>query len=223
MREVLKTYRKVRKLPSWLYHVVAGLIRLSKLTMRFSVKDPHGAMRMDKLPYVTVTWHNRLLFFPAVFSKEFRARTRALISPSRDGQYVSDLVGCFGVGSVRGSSNKRAAAALREALETLRAGNNVSVTPDGPRGPKYKMSLGPVILASMTGAPLLPIAVNASRYWEIPSWDRFQIPKPGARLELVLGEPLHVPPGLDEAGMERWRALAEERLMLISCPGGQPV
>lgn len=218
MREVLKTYRKVRKLPVFINYVVAWLIRLTKLTMRFSVKDPFQVMRMDKLPYVTVTWHNRLLFFAVVFRKEFRERTYALVSPSRDGQYLTDLLKCFGVKCVRGSSNKRAAAALREAMETLRAGNSVSVTPDGPRGPKYKMSLGPVILASMTGAPLLPVTVNASKYWELRSWDNFQIPKPGAKLELLLGEPIHVPPDLDPAGLESWRALAEERLMRLSCP-----
>ena len=195
------------------------MIKFATVCMRLRLEDPNGAVDPSKIPYITVTWHNRLLFFPAVFPLPYRRKTFALVSPSRDGQYVTDFISHFGVRTVRGSSNKRAGAALLEAMSVLERGCNLSVTPDGPRGPRYVMSQGPVILASKTGFPILPASVNASAYWELPTWDKFQIPKPWARLELRIGTPIRVPKELDDAGLEEWRLTAEKSLMDVSVFG----
>jgi lysophospholipid acyltransferase (LPLAT)-like uncharacterized protein len=78
------------------------------------------------------------------------------------------------------------------------------------------MSQGPIHLASVTGIPVLPIAINASSYWELRSWDRFQIPKPWAKLTLVIGEPIRIPADLDDEELERQRKIVEERLLAIT-------
>ena len=88
----------------------------------------------------------------------------------------------------------------------------VSFTPDGPRGPKYHMNKGPIFLASETGTPLYLVAINYSSYWELKSWDRFQIPKPFATLTLRIGSAIMIPPDLDEEGIEYYRRLAEDKL-----------
>lgn len=220
-RKFFKFYREIKKLPGWIYIFPAMLIRLTRAMTRFRLVDPTGAIDIAKLPYVCVSWHNRLLLFPTVFKRKYRELTYALVSPSRDGQYLADLLCQFGVNSVRGSTNKRSGAALREAMALLENGKSLSLTPDGPRGPRYHMSLGPVILASKTGKPILPVAINASKYWELKSWDRFQIPKPGARVECVVGTPIHVPPDLDDQGLEQWRKTAEDALMAISRPNAE--
>jgi lysophospholipid acyltransferase (LPLAT)-like uncharacterized protein len=93
---------------------------------------------------------------------------------------------------------------------------NISMTPDGPRGPKYKLSMGPIILSSMTGYPILPISVNASRYWQLKSWDNFQIPKPFSRLQLNVGKSISIPPNLSDEEMEKWRVHVEEKLNEVS-------
>ncbi|MBQ4335621.1 MAG: hypothetical protein IJC34_00320, partial [Lentisphaeria bacterium] len=93
---------------------------------------------------------------------------------------------------------------------------NVAFTPDGPRGPRYEMKPGPVIVASMTGAKIIPMSVNASRYWEVGSWDKFQIPKPFSTLELVLGDAVSVPPDLDAEGLERERLRIQELLRSVT-------
>jgi len=139
-----------------------------------------------------------------------------MVSSSRDGQYVTDICGLFGIKCVRGSSSKKGFAAFTDALEVLNEKCNVSITPDGPRGPRYKMSKGPIALASMTGYPVLPVSVNYSSYWEINSWDRFQIPKPWAKVTLILGDPIKIPPELSENDMEKWRQTVESALTSIS-------
>lgn len=217
MSDILKSYRKVKKLPDFLFVILALIMRTIKFClMRTRTVDAHDCINIDKLPYITVTWHNRLLFYPLMFEKKYRLRTHAMISPSRDGQYIADLAKQFGVMSVRGSSRKRAAGVLNEALSVLRKGNNISMTPDGPRGPKYKLSMGPILLSSMTGYPILPISVNASKYWQLRSWDNFQIPKPFCKLQLVAGESIKIPPDLSDDEKEKWRKFVEEKLNEVS-------
>jgi lysophospholipid acyltransferase (LPLAT)-like uncharacterized protein len=105
---------------------------------------------------------------------------------------------------------------LRETVKAINEGFHVSFTPDGPRGPKYKMSKGPLHLAATTRAKIVPISVNASDYWEIRSWDNFQIPKPWAKLTLVLGDGIEIPEKLDDEELEKYRKIVENELMKIT-------
>lgn len=211
-----KKFRSIKKLPTWLFWFPAMLLAFIKtFLLRTKIVDPHNyCYREDGV--ITVTWHNRLLFYPLMFPKDVRSRSRAVVSASRDGQYIVDLLHFWGLQSLRGSSSRHGARAQHGAFKALEQNHHVSFTPDGPRGPKYVLSRGPIHLASRTGRPILPITVNTSSYWEIPSWDRFQIAKPFAKLELVFGEEIKVPPDLDAEGIEKWRKIVEDRLNEIS-------
>ena len=205
-------FRDTKKLPDWIFVILAGFLRFLRFCFyRVEVVDPDDLINKGER-MVSVTWHNRLLFFPAVFPKEVRKCTVAVVSASRDGQYIADLIKCFGLRSARGSSSKGGAQAQLEASRALKAGNHVSFTPDGPRGPRYHMSKGPIHLASMHQVPVVPVAVNASRYWECKSWDRFQIPKPFSTLTVVIGEPIPIPADLDADGLEKYRKIVEDAL-----------
>jgi lysophospholipid acyltransferase (LPLAT)-like uncharacterized protein len=211
-----KKFRNIRKLPTFLFFLPVSFIKLSKICMRTEVVDPHKYIDIGKFPYISVTWHNRLLFFPAMCAGPIRKKTVAMVSASRDGQYVTDICHLFGIKSVRGSSSKKGFVAFNDALKYLKDGYNISITPDGPRGPRYKMSKGPIVLASKTGYPVLPVSINYSSYWQLGSWDRFQIPKPWAKVSLVIGEPIRIPGDLSDEELEKWRKTAEEALNRIS-------
>ena len=216
MKSFKERFRKIKKLPTWIFFFPYIILKgCCFLFFRHRIIDP-GNMIENARGCVTVTWHNRLLYFPAVFPEKARKRTVAVVSASRDGQYVSDLIGFFGIKAMRGSSKKGGANALLGATRALDEGFHVSFTPDGPRGPKYVMSKGPVYLASTHQTPVVPISINASRYWAIKSWDNFQIPKPFSTLTLVIGEPIKVPPDLDEKGLEEWRLKIQQALMDIT-------
>ena len=205
-------FRDIKKLPDWIYWFPSRFLMFLRFIMRTEIVDPNNLLKLQPPPTVTVTWHNRLLFFPAMFSKEMRRQTTAVISASRDGQYIADLVKQFGIESVRGSSSKKAVQVLHGAMKKALAGTYVSFTPDGPRGPKYKMSRGPIQIASKMQIPLVPIAINYSSYWELPSWDRFQIPKPWAKVSLVIGERFMIPPNLSDQELEEWRLKIQKGL-----------
>jgi len=78
------------------------------------------------------------------------------------------------------------------------------------------MQRGPVHLASITGARIVPVVVNASRYWQLKSWDKFQIPKPFSTLTLLVGEAIKVPPKLSKTNLEKWRQQVENKLLEIT-------
>lgn len=78
------------------------------------------------------------------------------------------------------------------------------------------MKKGPIQLASLTGAGVIPITINASRYWSVKSWDKFQLPKPFCKLTLILGDKIFVPPDLDDAGIEEYRQKVEAALLAMT-------
>lgn len=211
-----KKFRSVKKLPSWIYWLPARLMQLYAHTcFRVRIVDPNRYSE-EARGAVTVSWHNRLMFFAVLFPAATRKRTVAVVSASRDGQYIADFISILGLKSLRGSSSKKGANAYRAGIRAIRDGFHVSFTPDGPRGPRYVMKSGPVALASATGTGIIPISVNASRCWSVRSWDGFQIPKPFSTLTLVLGDMIEIPPGLDEAGIEEYRKRVEAALMQIT-------
>jgi lysophospholipid acyltransferase (LPLAT)-like uncharacterized protein len=109
-----------------------------------------------------------------------------LTSPSKDGAVIAAVMRRFGLDSVRGSSNKRAAQSLVECRRRLLSGLDLAITPDGPRGPVYVAAPGVLQLARLTQCPVMPVRVEYSRKWELKSWDRFQIPKPFSRATITL-------------------------------------
>ncbi len=211
-----KKFRNTKKLPNWIFYILAGVLKFMRFFFyRLEIIDPENWIERAE-GVVSVTWHNRLLFFPVVFPKKVRKKTVAVVSASRDGQYIADLIRCFGLRSARGSSSKGGMNAQLEAVRALKSNCNVSFTPDGPRGPRYHLSRGPIHLASMHKTSVIPVAVNASRYWECRSWDRFQIPKPFSKLTLVIGDPIAVPENLTPEELEFYRKKVEDALNKIS-------
>ena len=184
--------------------------------MQFEIIDPNGLLEQyrretDRVCIINI-WHNRLLMLPPLFELPLRKRTVAVISASRDGQYVADFAAQFGASSIRGSSTRQGVKVLHDAIKTIRGGCMVVFTPDGPRGPRYRMSKGPIHIASQLGIPVVALGINYSSYWSFRSWDGFRIPKPWAKLTLIIGNELHIPPDLSAAEFERWRKEAEDEL-----------
>jgi len=139
---------------------------------------------------VLVFWHERLLAMPWLWPSRFPLF--ALQSPHPDGRMMSHAIGCFGVKTVWGSSNRSPLSGLRGLKRVLDNGHSVAITPDGPRGPARICAAGPVSIAQMAGKPIIPMCWSVDRYWRATGWDRFIIPKPFARGEFVMGAPIHV-------------------------------
>lgn len=175
----------------WLIAFGFHLLRLLGRTLRFEIEDRAGIVgKAVGKNYIGALWHNRLLIFPLVLRRFFPNRHgAALISASRDGDLLSDAIHRFNYEVVRGSSSKLGATGLLQLSEVLAGGRDVVITPDGPRGPAYELGPGIIFLAQKTGAAVLPMNMEYSSCWRVKSWDRFIIPKPFSKVQVIIGEP----------------------------------
>lgn len=210
-RRITRSGRRMTLWRRMLYAVVVplglGIIRLWWLTCR--VVRVEGAQHLEaalaKAPsLIPCYWHQHQLFC-GKFLVEQRPRLQVgwLISPSVDGELGAMMVRRFGGRVIRGSSTSTGALVLRDYYEALTK-ENVSpvITPDGPRGPRFQFKPGAVLLARMSGRPMLPMAYAASRAWLI-KWDRFVLPVPFSRIVIAVGPPRYVSRGSAGAPLEQ--------------------
>jgi lysophospholipid acyltransferase (LPLAT)-like uncharacterized protein len=147
-------------------------------------------------------WHGRMLY-PAYVGRKLKPTV--LVSMSRDGELLAGVLRTLGYQTVRGSSSRGGASALRKLLRTLKAGYDVCIASDGPRGPAFRVQAGIIHLASRSGVPIVPAVFGAAHAKIFGSWDRFCLPYPFTPVTLVFGRPVTVPRGADEALLEAKR------------------
>lgn len=192
----------------WLVWLGAFLIRLVGKTLRICVRDPHHFLKRENAtPCIWAVWHNRILIFPFIYEHYCSSHPcSVLISQSRDGEWISAIAKHFGIESVRGSTSKGGGSAYRSLLrELIQKKNDVTITPDGPRGPRYHVQPGILLLSQMSGIPIIPITYHLKRKWELNSWDNFQIPFPFTRCDLMVHEPIHIPKDLPKEELPLWQ------------------
>jgi 3-deoxy-D-manno-octulosonic-acid transferase len=168
-------------------------------------------------------WHGRQL--PLIHTHRRRGIT-VLVSRHRDGEYVASVLEAMGFPTVRGSTTRGGAEALRSMASLLRRGVDCAMTPDGPRGPAGVAGPGLAHISRLSGSPVIPMGTSGWPCIRMRSWDSFRIPLPLARLVVVEGAPVPPPPrGADPASsasavtaaMDRVTGLAD----LLSSPGGR--
>jgi hypothetical protein len=166
-------------------------------------------------PVIYAAWHGRMFLLPYFYGR--RRVVHVLASRSRDGEIVSRFAHGFGFRVVRGSTSRGAAPAIRALARLLRQEHaEVGIVPDGPRGPRYVAQAGPVLLAKLGRAPIVPLGIGASRATRLRSWDEFLIPHPFARVAVVFGDPLVVAVDADRAALETARQHLETALRRLT-------
>jgi lysophospholipid acyltransferase (LPLAT)-like uncharacterized protein len=191
------------------------LIRLIGSSVRFEVDGWHNwqaACANGRVPIYTF-WHNRV--FLATYFWQHRGIV-VMTSRSFDGEYIARFIQRFGYGAARGSSTRGGTGALVEMIRLMRAGCPAGFAIDGPNGPRYEAKLGAVVLAKKTGSPILPFTITAARYWQVNSWDRFQVPWPFTRVRVDIAAPLCVPGTADEEALIAKRGELQHRLEAIN-------
>jgi lysophospholipid acyltransferase (LPLAT)-like uncharacterized protein len=131
--------------------------------------------RRRSSPVIFVFWHGQLL--PLVHYHRHEGIV-VLVSEHGDGEYIARVIERNGFGTVRGSSTRGGTTGLRGLVRAARAGRDLAITPDGPRGPRGAFKPGALAAARLTGLPLVPLAVASSSGWRLSSWDGFLVPKP---------------------------------------------
>ncbi|MEM9049706.1 MAG: lysophospholipid acyltransferase family protein [Pseudomonadota bacterium] len=189
---------------SWL---IARYLRFVRRSGRWEIvgAEPRALAQSGRGRLILACWHGRLAMFPT--ERAGPIAIRAMISRNRDGEMVARIMDCFGIETIRGSSEdagkpwrKRGGReAFVAALAALRrsADLRVAITPDGPRGPRMRCHPGVAMLSARTGVPVVPFTFSVRRGWELGSWDRFLLPAPFSRGVICWGEPLEPPRAAD--------------------------
>jgi hypothetical protein len=132
-------------------------------------------------PVIFVFWHGQLLPLVHVHRHEGIV---VLVSEHGDGEIIARIIRHYGFGAVRGSSTRGGTTGLRGLVRAARAGSDLAITPDGPRGPRGELKPGALLAAQLTGCPVIPLALAASAAWRLSSWDGFLVPKPFATVRI---------------------------------------
>ena len=171
---------------------IGSIIALLMITIRWQVVDKKKSDQFmaNQKGIVMVFWHERVMGMPWLWPSTYRLH--ALQSPHPDGRMMSHAIGCFGVKTIWGSSNRSPLSGLRGLKRVLDKGDSVAITPDGPRGPARQCALGPVAIAQMAKKPIVPMCWAVDRYWRATGWDRLIIPKPFARGRFIIGNPIYL-------------------------------
>jgi len=160
-------------------------------------------------PCIATFWHYSFLF--TVFQMRNESGV-AMVSASKDGEYLARTLEKFAFETVRGSRNKGGIAALKGLIRYMRRGYNAAIVADGSQGPARVVQAGSIVLASRVGAPVLPMLWSCKRYIRLNSWDGTAIPYPFSRIDYFYGEPLEVPPKIKAEEIGKYRLILEERL-----------
>ena len=115
-----------------------------------------------------------------------------LVSQHRDGEWVNQTASSLGMHIVRGSSTRGGSQAIRQ-LKKHGSFSSITFTPDGPKGPRREMALGPVYLASVLQMPIVPVGAGFENPWRLNTWDKFAIPRPFSRARMIFGPKIRLP------------------------------
>lgn len=195
----------------WSIRLGTVVLRVLAATWRISVhgRDPHGdrMLRGDGAVILSL-WHGQML---PILVAHCGQPCRVLVSEHRDGEIITQILAWFGFSAERGSTTRGGLRALIGLIQRVRAGDDIAVTPDGPRGPRHHIAPGVAVIAQKTGAPIVPLVAHCSRTWRLRSWDAFEIPKPFARVTVLYGAPLRATDDVDATVNALHGAMASAR------------
>jgi lysophospholipid acyltransferase (LPLAT)-like uncharacterized protein len=201
----------------WLIRLLASCLGaliwgwMSTIRVRYWSRDgQQHPVDASQQRFIYAFWHDSILA-----PMTTRTRIEMLISQHADGELVARICQWVGFGVVRGSSTRGGSEALVNMIRSDPHAH-LGITPDGPKGPRRRVQLGMVYMASRTGVPIVPCGYGFTHVRRLNSWDRFAIPRPFSRIVAVVCEPIHVPPQLNREQLEHWRRHVEEAFLHVT-------
>ncbi len=187
MKKLFKRLYKTHSFLAVTCWLIACYMRFTYYTSRKTCDIDAAAMPYvrGELPAIFSFWHSRLLMMSMLCPP--KRKMNVLISSHRDGELIATAMRRFGLSTISGSSTRGGGTAAIRAVKALQAGENVAITPDGPRGPAMQAQPGIVAIAEMAKVPVVYAAYSASRHRRMRSWDRFMLALPFSRIYYRVG------------------------------------
>ena len=152
-------------------------------------------------PIMVCVWHGRLLF-PSWYIRLKTTNLHAIASQHTDAEIMARILNNWGYGLIRGSTRKGGKAVVQKMAAVFKSAGVVAVTNDGPKGPPRIAKAGSTGLALKYNVQIITITGSATKYWQMKSWDRFMLPKPFGKIQLIVSPPLNITEELKTAEEE---------------------
>jgi len=160
---------------------------LMRIIWYTTFKKFHFITLIDEAQHVCVCWHGELFMSPQAYRKIHKKHpASAIISSHFDGSLIAGTLNLLHIRPLRGSSRKGAKQVLLQAFKSIKQGEEVLITPDGPKGPRHSMSDGAIGIALKSKLPVFIMNFQAENYWQLKSWDKFVIPKPFTKVDFYM-------------------------------------
>lgn len=215
LKKALKKITKSRFVTSLVGSLLYLYVKFVFLTSKWEIRGLDNILNtwMEKGNFILIGWHGRALMMPLVFKKNYYPEMRALVSLHNDGRIIAGILEHCGIKTIGGSTSSNAKGAAVNIMHTLNNKISVTIIPDGPRGPRMRMSMSPVYFAHKTGRPLIGMIYSAKKAKIIEkSWDKMMIPAPFNQGIYLISEPFYVPADASEHDLEKYR-LEFEKIM----------
>lgn len=207
--------KRTTKWTPLLGHLLWGIIHSICLTLRIRfVCEEKDNTAWKTEPVIVALWHNRTFVPCYIYSKlGFQPPMCVLTSASKDGALLETVAAHYNISAIRGSAHRRGATAFIEMMRYMEKGGSMCITPDGPKGPRYKTHPGIIKLASVSGIPIIPVCIDYSACQRISAaWDGYAIPVPFSDVTLRWGKAIDVPPNITDTELQTYCDLLAKRL-----------
>lgn len=207
-----------QKVLDWLFAhvfppVFVWVLRLLAATLRWEIRGRNNLSPYwdEGHPIIIAFWHGRLLLAPPAWQRCGRGRGYVVVGNNRNGELIARIIKPFGIEAVRGSSHEAGRQAREQMAAIFRRGgaNTLSVTPDGPHGPRYVSKMGLAHMSRSLNCPVVWLTISARPAWRVPVWDRFVFPAPFAKVIVHWSAPIH-PSDYASQSLEQWRNLLDD-------------
>lgn len=190
LQQIKKLFKKSQLVKYIVAFFLFGYLRLVYFTTRWSYKYANKVSeeRWEKMgKVIAVCWHDSLAILPKSILHQNK-KMHILASPHSDGIIISSVLQMFGFQIIAGSTNKNSMLAVKGIMDVLKSGQNVSITPDGPRGPRHKINSNVIAIAQKCDSVIIPVSCVATNYFSLKSWDKLMFPLPFGRIIVYIGD-----------------------------------
>ena len=194
MIKYFSSFRLIQTLLSLIGSIyVLTVYKTSKVNLKNRKKIENLLERNESFIYSF--WHDQLLMCPLTWQSN--SNIKVLISKHRDGDIIAQLISNLGFEAIRGSThktnkikNKGGLLSARKMIKSLKNGISIGISPDGPKGPRHKVSEGILSISRLSESVILPVGIGFKKKWVLNTWDKFIIPKPFNEITVVWGDPI---------------------------------
>ena len=192
-------------------YVLFQLVDILCRTLRIKIlnREAVDKFEREKVNYVLAFWHGTMLL-PWFLNRN--KNFAGLTSKSKDGDLLAKILKKWRYKVLRGSSSEGGDVALGLMVDFAKNGYCIGITPDGPKGPPFKLKAGAVVAAKKAGLPLVLLGIGFKKKWILKSWDSFKVPKFFTRANVIYSDPIFLEPDMSRDEISKVIDKCEEKL-----------